>query len=300
MSIKKLSFKGDTKKRKRAAPYDTEKRSSSVAKTSTKSATDDNEDVWTNASQEFDLNGPVVISFTYDTGHPVALSSDTRGSIFTLPLPTSLEPSEVRQVFILTQVPTGIKNPIEREYSLKSGCCGKYLGTDRFGAMTCDSDAIAEQYRWKVHHRPDGWALQSVFDTYLSIQPTKSSKLKLDTDNQDDGAVKEAGEEGGGQGAGERGRGGGGLEVRCDVSEIGFCETFTLLSQPQHRLTDPSNPHSSHNAKFRPSSTSELEKKVGRKLSAEEVAELRKAERDGALGEAVLDMRVKSRSDKFG
>lgn len=285
MPVKKLSFKGDTGKRKRttadpstSSPYDPPLN----PPTQHLEDVQDNEETWTTAAQAADLNGPLVVSLTYDTDLPVALSADARGSIFTSPLPSTLEPSEVRQVFVLAQIPTGTSNTSEKQYSLKSGGCAKYLGADRFGSMTCDSDAIAEAHRWRLVQRPDGWALQSSYDRYLSIQPRKSKKQKsehvLGRDELED--VQ------------------GGFEIRCDAEDIGFCETLTLRTQPQHRLIQSAA--TSKNSVTKYTTKIELEKKVGRKLQVDELQTLKQAEKIGELGEAILDMRVKGRSDKFG
>lgn len=281
MSVKRLSFKGDTRKRKRVNLVPSEE--NIITKRLAKEQQANEENTWTTASSMEDLNGPLIITFMYDEGYPIALSLDPRGSLFTSALPTSLEPNDVRQVFVIATIPTGKATASEKRYSLKSGGCARYLGADRIGSLSCDSDAISDSHYWTLVQRPDGWALRSPYDLYLSIQPkqirNEPSESSVDQNNT-------------------KGTGKGGYDIRCDSEDVGFCEAFLLRTQPQHRIAQTSATRHSANTTF--TTRLELEKRVGRKLEDEELQSLRKAEKAGDLGEAILDMRVKGRSDKFG
>lgn len=262
MSIKKLSFKGDSvKKRKRTVT-----KSSTTSTTAEQSGTVDDEEGWLDADCLEDITGPTIVLFNYET--PVSLCADSRGSVFTLPLdpvPSSLsdaEPHDVRQVFIASSLagrPAG-------SISLKNGVTGRYVSTDRFGNTKCDANAIGGAEEWTAIKRPDGWSLQSAFDSFLSIDKAGA--------------------------------------VRSDAQEIGFCETFKIRIQARtraKRIRDSGTTTNSQHGKALPSlSKKDLETKCGRTLSLAEVDLLRDAQRQGSLSEAVLDMRVKGKSDKFG
>lgn len=264
MSTKKLSFKGDApRKRKRAAVPKSSVDSTSlsaVPATSKVSAKSKDDEGWLDAETLEDINGPIMVAYRFDDA--VSLVSDIRGSVFTIhidPVPKLLSdatPHDVRQVYVASPIlsrPVGV-------VSLKNGATGKYLGTDRFGDVRCEKDAISPAEEWTMVKRPDGWSIQSAFDSFLSISKTG---------------------------------------VRGDAQEIGFCETFKIRIQAQNRSKKAKTSIAGASS-MTLTTKKELEDKCDRKLDLEELEKLRTAERNGELGEAILDMRVKGRSDKFG
>ncbi|CCG83672.1 protein of unknown function [Taphrina deformans PYCC 5710] len=260
MSVKRLAFKGEAPRKKKKLSRPATGDSGAETKVATTKTQEDQAEGWTDAESLDDLQGPIMIAYAFDSA--VSLVADARGSVFTIPLePDSVklsdaEPHDVRQVFVASAIlsrPAGV-------VSLKNGATAKYLSTDRFGDIRCEKDAISPSEEWTFVKRPDGWSIQSSYETFVSISQTA---------------------------------------VRADVQEIGFCETFRIRMQAQNKSRKAKVGVAGGKA-LTLLSRKELEEKCGRKLSIEEVDTLRHAQKSGELGEAILDIRVKGRSDKFG
>ena len=94
---------------------------------------------------------------------------------------------------------------------------------------------------------------------------------------------------------------GGKTEIRGDADSVGFNETFTLRIQARLRKKSKTEPKASRR---------DLEKmyipcleptmfSVGKPLTDEQVKELRRAKKEGWFNSALLDIRTKSKSDKY-
>jgi protein FRG1 len=268
--MKRLSFKGDAgpvKKRKRKG----EEVRAIETKRETPSADDhEQEEGWVTARASEDLHGPLMLCYNLDRA--VAVSSDANGRVFLTDLEcpedklSLAEPHEVRQVFVIARLP---QESGTLQVTLKS-CYGHYLSSDRFGKVQCTSDAVGPSETWTAIIRPDGWALESAHDQFLSIGKSLTGE---------------------GQSAKE--------VVRCDAESVGFCETFTIRVQAQYRQRHQGTaPTTGSKIKF--VSKKELEAMAGRSLTLDEADDLRAAQRKGTLHEAILDVRVKGKSDKYG
>lgn len=261
MSVRRLAFKGEPPRKKKKKELKPASIDSALNQTDAGSFREQDEaEGWTDADSLEDLQGPIMITYAFDAA--VSLVADARGSVFTIPLePDSVklsdaEPHDVRQVFVAASILSRAAGVV----SLKNGATGKYLSTDRFGDLRCEKDAISPSEEWTFIKRPDGWAIQSSYETFISISPTA---------------------------------------VRADLQEIGFCETFRVRIQARNKRRKARNGVAGGKS-LTLLSKKELEEKCGRKLNMEEVDLLRLAQKSGELGEAILDIRVKGRSDKFG
>ncbi|OLL27135.1 Protein frg1 [Neolecta irregularis DAH-3] len=205
------------------------------------------------------LSGPLILISRACLGAPLALSCDPIGKLFTSKLSENLEPEDVRQVWVITTVGGTEK------FALKSHT-GKYLSVDKFGSLTANTEAIGLMEAWSLERVTDnGWTLKSKIEKYVSIGKVQN-----------------------------------GYEIRGDSEHLTENEIFILRVQKRFlkrrlaeakKVEDQKKPHKV--------SRSELERLVGKKLTDERVKELRKADKEGLLNEALLDLRVKKKNDRY-
>ncbi|KAG4305963.1 hypothetical protein PORY_000873 [Pneumocystis oryctolagi] len=145
------------------------------------------------------------------------------------------------------------------KYSFKS-FTGKYLSCDKYGFLSAKQDALGYAEQFECFLREDGLAIQSVYEKFISIH-------ELDD----------------------------GVEIRGDAETIGFCECFRAKIQGSRKKRKVEVKETvSHKIRSK-----ELESMAGRKLSQEEIMQLKAAFKEGTLNEALLDIRVKHGRDKF-
>ena len=87
-----------------------------------------------------------------------------------------------------------------------------------------------------------------------------------------------------------------GPEIRGDAEDISFNTTFRIRMQARFKPRLMASKESKAREKI---SRKELEDVVGRRLEDEEVKRLKRARREGDYHEAILDVRVKGKHDKF-
>lgn len=85
-------------------------------------------------------------------------------------------------------------------YSLKSAN-GKYLSSDKFGVVACDSEAIGGQEEWKMAVTDAGIAFQNIHGKFLMVDEIA----------------------------------GGGVRIRADADDVGFCESFRVYCQSRFK-----------------------------------------------------------------
>jgi protein FRG1 len=142
------------------------------------------------------------------------------------------EPNNVEQVFVLVAI-GGSK------YALK-GSHGRYLGVDKHGLLEAKATAVNPYQTFTFVKQDAGWAIQTSWGKFISIQSKKDGEYL----------------------------------VQPDSEQIGFCETFVVRIQT--RYSDSiRNPASTEDSKH--ISTKHLEEKVGRELSKTEVRKLKNA-----------------------
>lgn len=85
-------------------------------------------------------------------------------------------------------------------------------------------------------------------------------------------------------------------EVRADAESIAFATTLRVRMQARFKPRLQANRESKARQKV---STKELETAVGRRLDEDEIRRLKRARKDGSYREALLDIKVKGKHDKF-
>ncbi|KAF4980704.1 hypothetical protein FZEAL_3372 [Fusarium zealandicum] len=270
--VKPLTFKGDKKSKKRKRT-DAEK--------SARDAVDDNEgagqvhkktedeaehdDSWVSAEVATDVVGPVMI--VLPTDKPSALACDPSGKVFAIPIenivdanPATAEPHDVRQVWVANRV-AGTES-----FRFK-GHHGMYLSCDKIGMLSATSEAVSPLESFNViptADTPGTFQLQTLRDTLLTIKPSAKT---------------------------------GGAEVRGDADVISFSTTFRIRMQARFKPKLRASKEERALAKI---SRRELEDAAGRRLDEDEVRTLKRARREGDYHERLLELKVKSKHDKFG
>ncbi|KAH8899214.1 actin-crosslinking protein [Thozetella sp. PMI_491] len=269
--VKPLSFKGDKKTKKRRRPEagegatdDVEGRRLKIARAE---EDPENDDSWVSADVVGDVSGPIM--FVLPSEPPSALACDATGKVFTVPIeniiddnPSTAEPHDVRQVWVANKI-AGTDN-----FRFKSHH-GKHLGCDKYGVFSATAEAVSplESFNLISTTEPPGtFQVQTLRDTFLAVKPPTSAKSK-------------------------------GSEVRGDATDITFDTTVRIRMQARFK---PKIRVSKEEKAREKVSRATLEAAVGRKLEDDEVKRLRRARREGDYHEVVLDMKVKSKHDKFG
>lgn len=268
--VKPLSFKGDKKPKKRkrtAEDADPDAPTSKALSTPSNiptNAADDDDDSWVNAEILTDLTGPVI--FVLPTEPASCLSCDANGKVFALQVenmaddnPTTAEPHDVRQVWVANRV-AGTES-----FSFK-GHHGKYLGSDKFGIPSATREAISPEESWTCVPMPDiagTFALQSQREKFITVEEGKDVSS---------------------------------TSVRVDSEEVGFKTTLRVRMQARFK---PKLKVAKADKAREKISRKELEEAVGRRLDDDEVKMLKRARREGTYHEALLDVKVKGKHDKF-
>lgn len=267
--VKALHFKGDKKvsnKRKRAqAEADADPELQALATTNAlDTSTTGEDDSWVAADAPTDITGPIILLLP--TSAPSAISSDATGSIFPIPIeniveadPTTSEPHDVRQVWVANRV-AGTSG-----HSFK-GHHGKYLSCDKFGILNATKEAVGPEEQFtviSVSDSPGQFAIQTAREKFIEVEEAK----------------------------------GGGLDkIRGDAEGIQFMSSLRIKMQARFK---PKLKVAKEEKALSKITRKELEKMVGRELEDHEVKTLKRARREGDFGEKLLDVKVKSKHDKF-
>ncbi|KFY15587.1 hypothetical protein V492_01880 [Pseudogymnoascus sp. VKM F-4246] len=268
--VKALSFKGDpkTKKRKRV---DTAAKFGEASKELTTDAagpvedTPASDDSWVSAEATTDIEGPIV--FVLPSEPPTCIACDTNGQVFASPLeniidgdPSTAEPHDVRQVWVASRV-AGTEN-----FSFK-GHHGRYLSCDKLGVLTAQTEAVSplESFlTFPTASTPETFQIQNLRDQYITIAaPAKNSAVP---------------------------------QLRGDAADVSFNTTLRIRMQARFKPRLKRGKEDKAKEKI---SRKELEEAVGRKLEDDEVRKLKRARREGNYHEALLDVKVKSKHDKY-
>lgn len=114
---------------------------------------------------------------------------------------------------------------------------------------------------------PGTFQIQTLRDTFLSIRAPRSAKPNAPP------------------------------EVRGDEAEITFNSTLRVRMQARYKPRLKASKEEKAREKI---SRRELEEAAGRRLEEDEVKRLKRARREGTYHEALLDIKVKSKHDKWG
>ncbi|KAM7209395.1 FRG1-like family domain containing protein [Naviculisporaceae sp. PSN 640] len=279
--VKALTFKGEKKpkKRKRTEASDPTAQDDGGEDSSKKQlkradedddANADQDDSWVSADTVNDVSGPIMI--VLPTEPPAALACDAVGKVFTISIenivdgnPSSAEPHDVRQVWVANKI-AGTEN-----YRFK-GHHGKYLSCDKFGIFSATSEAVSPLETFTILPTPDTpgtFQIQTQRETFLTVKEgssSKSGKALLP-------------------------------EVRGDARETNFYTTLRIRMQARFKPRIKASKEEKAREKI---TRAELEAAVGRRLTEDEVKKLKRARREGDYHEVLLDIKVKSKHDKYG
>lgn len=262
--VKALTFKGDkkaSKKRKRAA--DDEAPSDALTTKTTSADAAEEDENWVTADTLTDISGPVML--VLPTTSPVTcLATDAMGKVHASPVENMVEDApQTAEPHLVSQVwiATRVVGS-EGDFTFK-GHHGRYLGCDKFGVFEAAREAMGteETFRLEPAEREGMFDVRTGRGTFLSVDQDKSP-----------------------------------LEVRGDAEEIGESSHVRVRMQarfkPKHKVEKAEKVRAKISRK-------ELEDEVGRRLEDEEVKRLKKARREGNYHEAMLDVKVKGKHDKF-
>ncbi len=146
----------------------------------------------------------------------------------------------------------------------------RYLSCDKIGLLTATSDAISPLESFTLiptADTPGTFQIQTLRDTFLSIRESRSSKANAPP------------------------------ELRGDETDITFNTTLRVRMQARFKPRLRASKEEKAKEKI---SRSELEEAAGRRLEEDEVKKLKRARREGNYHETLLDIKVKSKHDKFG
>lgn len=266
--VKALQFKGDkkvSKKRKRAqAEADANPDSKSLTTTGDAPDNTTNEDdSWVAADTPLDITGPIIL--VLPTEPPSAISSDAAGSIFPITIENIVEADPTTsEPHDVRQVWVANRVAGTEGHSFK-GHHGKYLSCDKFGILSATKEAVGPEEQFTVigvNDQPGVFAIQNAREKFIEVEEGKA------------GADK----------------------IRGDAETIQFTSSLRIKMQarfkPKLKVAKEEKAHAKITRK-------ELEKMVGRQLDDVEVKTLKRARREGDFGEKLLDVKVKSKHDKF-
>ncbi|MCJ1224923.1 hypothetical protein MMC12_001570 [Toensbergia leucococca] len=266
--VKPLSFKGDKKSKKRKAPgiengvNDGDDSSKALTTTMATTAASGEDDSWVTAEAQSDIIGPII--FALPSEPPTCIACDAHGKVFTSELENIVDGDiATAEPHDVRQVWVATKVAGAEDISFK-GHHGRYLSCDKFGILSATREAISPEESFICIASPDTPGtinIQTQRDKFLTL--TNDSKIP---------------------------------EIRGDAESISFNTTFRIRMQARYKPRLKANKESRAREKI---SRKELEEVVGRGLEDEEVRRLKKARVQGDYHEAILDVRVKGKHDKF-
>ena len=139
-----------------------------------------------------------------------------------------------------------------------------YLSCDKIGVLSASREAISPEESFLCIPSPETpgtFSIQTVREKFMTLK---------DEDNM--------------------------REIRGDAELISFTTTFRIRMQARFKPRLKANKESKSREKI---SRKELEEAVGRRLEDDEVRRLKKARVQGDYHEAILDVRVKGKHDKY-
>ena len=285
--VKPLIFKGEKKPRKRKHNEVSE----SSATNASSNTTHDEDDSWTVPGNASELNGPTMIVLS--TQSPTCLASDANGNVFASPIENMIEgdaktaePHTVQQVWVASRV----AGMAENEVSFKA-THGGYLSCDQYGILSAKREARGREENFSIEETTDDsgrihFQLQTAATVGKAVEKRRflnatAKEIKVDSNSEPaDKAVKKIS-----------------VALRGD-GEASQSETKVILRM-QTRFK-PQTAEAKETARVSEKiGRKELEGLAGRTLTDEETRKLKRAKREGNLGEALLDIRAKGKHDKY-
>ncbi|KAL2039203.1 hypothetical protein N7G274_007871 [Stereocaulon virgatum] len=263
--IKPLAFKGDKKSKKRKAPHpeSTEKEDSrTLTLQSTTAADSEEDDSWVTAEAATDITGPVI--FVLPSAKPTCIACDANGKVFASELENIVEGDlATAEPHDVRQVFLASRIAGTEEISFK-GHHGRYLSCDTTGVLSATREAISREESFLCIPSPESlgtFSIQTVREKFFAI--LDESKVP---------------------------------EIHGNAESVSFNTTLRIRMQARFKPRLKANKESKVREKI---SRKELEEAVGRKLDDVEVRRLKKARLQGDYYEAILDVRVKGKHDKY-
>ncbi|KAI8068255.1 FRG1-like protein [Gongronella butleri] len=217
---------------------------------------------WVRADSLDDLVGPVFI--THPSDPPICFTVDENDRFIAYPMPEDVvhdEPLIVNQVFVGAR----LLGTTDR-FTFKS-YLGKYLGSDKIGAVHCDVEAISGLQEWRPIVTDAGIALQNTYDKFLMVDETAN-----------------------------------GFKIRADADEIGFCETFRVYCQAKFKYKRKKVAKEKFDANQAEVDNVRKTQSWGggkMKLTSKDARALERARSEGRLNEAMLDRRAQMKADRY-
>ncbi|EWG41730.1 hypothetical protein FVEG_03784 [Fusarium verticillioides 7600] len=262
--VKPLTFKGDkkVKKRKRTDPEKSQRDGvdDEAGQLQKTGEEAENDDSWVSAEAATDVVGPIMI--VLPTDEPSALACDTTGKVFTIPIENIVDGNpSTAEPHDVRQV--WVANRVAGTESFRfKGHHGRSASSQQ------PPEAVSPLESFNViptGDTPGTFQLQTLRDTFLTIKaPSKASSKAVD--------------------------------VRGDADDISFDTTFRIRMQARFKPKLRASKEEKALAKI---SRRELEEAAGRRLDEDEVRRLKRARREGDYHEALLEIKVKSKHDKF-
>ena len=278
--VKPLTFKGDKKSKKRKTTHQEDGDTNNHTTTHTAAEVEAEDDSWVTAEAPTDITGPIIFALPFIK--PTCIACDVNGKVFPSEIENILEgdlataePHDVRQVWIASTIAG------TAEVSFK-GHHGRYasarifkspsLVADAFSYLSCDKAGLLSATREAISpeesflcipssETPGTFSVQTVRQKFLNVIP--ESKV---------------------------------LEIRGDAESISFNTTLRIRMQSRFKPRLMANKELKTRERV---SKKELEEVVGRRLEECEVKRLKKARVQGDYHEAILDVRVKGKHDKY-
>ncbi|KAL9138050.1 MAG: hypothetical protein Q9175_000748 [Cornicularia normoerica] len=265
--VKPLAFKGDKKSKKRKTPHpansltleDGDTKALAIHNMTTEAEEDDS---WVTAEAATDVTGPII--FALPSGRPTCIACDANGKVFTSELENIFEGDlATAEPHDVRQVWVASRVAGTNEISFK-GHHGRYLSCDKIGLLSATREAISPEESFLCipsPNTPGTFSVQNVREKFLTI--VAESKVP---------------------------------EIRGDAESISFNTTLRIRMQARFKPRLKAKKESKTREKI---TRNELEEVVGRRLEEDEVRRLKKARVQGDYHEAILDVRVKGKHDKY-
>ena len=282
--VKPLAFKGDKKSKKRKTPHSDSilNREDGDTKDLTTQYTtaEAEDDSWVTAEAVTDVTGPII--FALPSVRPTCIACDVNGKVFPSQIENILEgnlataePHDVRQVWIASRVAGTDEVSFKGHHGRYGNACifrspilmadaFSYLSCDKVGSLSATREAISPEESFLCipsSDIPGTFSVQTVREKFLTV--VGETKVP---------------------------------ELRGDAESISFNTTLRIRMQARFKPRIMANKESKIREKI---SRKELEEVVGRRLEETEVRTLKKARVQGNYHEAILDVRVKGKHDKY-
>ncbi|KAL6713856.1 hypothetical protein ACLMJK_008350 [Lecanora helva] len=262
--VKPLAFKGENKKpKKRKQPHpeiDTQIGFVSEGTPIPKTTAEvEQDDSWVTAELATDITGPVI--FALPLTKPACLACDANGKVFASELENIVDGDlTTAEPHDIRQVWIASQVAGTDDISFK----GHHGRCDKVGVLSATREAISPEESFLCIPSPET-------SQTFNIRTVRGKFLTIDDESKT-------------------------LGIRGDADSISFSTTLRIRMQARFKPSLKANKESKIKGKV---SRQELEEAVGRKLGEDEIKRLKKARIQGDYHEAILDVKVKGKHDKY-